>query len=198
MRLLQGRDVGPQDDESGPRTVVVNESLARAYFGEENPIGRRISIGREARRQRLEIVGVVADAKYQRLQEAPRRIAYLSLRQFHEFIGGGNLVASVRTAGAPSAVAGVVRREVRALDPAVPIRMETVADRIRESLVTERVLAILGVVLGGIALLIAAAGLYGLMAHMNYRQSVIGESAIGIGNRQNRGIAVTLSGDPTV
>jgi predicted permease len=170
-RLLQGRDFGPADDESGPRTVIINESLARAFFPHQNRLGRRISIGRHAARRNLEIVGVVQDAKYQRLQEPTRRIAYVPYRQFPEFAGGSNLVAEVRVAAASTAVADAIRRQIRALDRAVPVRLETVTDRIRESLVKERVLAIMSAVLGGVALLLASAGLYGLMAYTVSRRT---------------------------
>jgi predicted permease len=170
MRLLQGRDVAWQDDRASRRVVVINESLARAHFPGENPLGRRISIGLAAERQTLEIVGVVQDAKYQFLQEPVRRIAYVPGSQ-HPEDDDENAVASVRIAGDPAAVIDAMRRAIRTLDRTVPIQFETVEHRIRESLVTERVLAILGAALGVIALVLACAGLYGLMVHVVERRT---------------------------
>jgi ABC-type antimicrobial peptide transport system permease subunit len=82
-----------------------------------------------------------------------------------------NLFAEVRTSGRLASVAESIRREIGALDPAVPIRMETVADRIRESLVTERVIAILAATLGITALVLACAGLYGMLAYAVSRRT---------------------------
>ena len=69
MRLLRGRDFAGTDTAASTRVVIVNESLARRFFPNVDPIGRVISIGRNERRRNLEIVGLVRDAKYQTLQE---------------------------------------------------------------------------------------------------------------------------------
>ena len=108
------------------------------------------------------------DAKYQTLQEPPRRIAYLPISQ--ENIDR-NLFAEVRPVGRLSSIVERVRSETRALDAGVPIRIETVADRIRESLVKERVMAVLASGLGVTALALACAGLYGLLAYAVSRQA---------------------------
>lgn len=167
--ILQGRDFGPHDNESGLKAAIVNESLARYFFPGGTPIGRRISIGRDESRQDLEVVGVVKDAKYQYLQEPPRRIAYLPYLQLPEFLAANNLVAEVRTTA--SATADAIRREARALDAAVPVEMETLAARIDESLIKERVIAAISAFLAAIALILACAGLYGLMAYTVARRT---------------------------
>ena len=115
-RLLQGRDFGPGDTGTGTRVAIVNDALARRFFPGQNPIGRRISIGRNASRRDLQIVGLVQDTKYQRLQEAPRSIAYLPHTQLAEFTAGTNLVAEVRAAGPAATVAANVRHAAQALD----------------------------------------------------------------------------------
>jgi ABC-type antimicrobial peptide transport system permease subunit len=107
----------------------------------------------------------VSDAKYQRLQEVTRSIAYLPWAQLSEMKVGVNLVAEMRAAGGTAAVSESSKREVRALDAAVPVRIETVTDRIDASLVTERVIAVLAVVLGLSALTLACAGLFGLLSY---------------------------------
>jgi predicted lysophospholipase L1 biosynthesis ABC-type transport system permease subunit len=151
--------------------VAINESLARRFFQDRNPIGRRISIGLHRSRRDLEIVAVVSDAKYQRLQEEPRSVAYLPWGQLGEMAAGVNLHAEVRTAGSAGSIAQQMRGEVRALDPHVPMRIETMDDRIRQSLVRERVTAFLAASLGAAALALACAGLYGLLAYAVSRQS---------------------------
>jgi putative ABC transport system permease protein len=168
MRLLHGRDFSHLDNASSQKVVIVNESLARRFFQDQNPIGRQIGIGRDAKRQNLEIVGVVSDAKYQTLKEPARRIAYFPVAQQGL---DRNLYAEVRAAVPASSIVDSIRREVRALDGRVPLRIESVTDRIRESLVTERVIATLASALGLVALVLACTGLYGLLAYAVSRQT---------------------------
>ena len=170
-RLVEGRDFGPRDNPAAPRTAIVNQALARAFFAGRNPLGRHISIGRAVSRQNLEIVGVVRDSKYQRLQEPGRRIAYLPYQQVPELQAGANLVLEARTAGPSAAVVEAIRREARNLDRRVSLRFETLEERVRESLVAERAVASIAAFLGGVALLLASAGLYGLMAYAVARRA---------------------------
>src|SRR5262249_39657197 len=170
-RLLAGRGFAWRDRNGSPRVVVVNESLARRAFGNQNPIGHRITIGLDPARRDLEIVGLVQDAKYQRLQEAMQAIAYLPYEQVPEFVAGNNLVAEVRTIGRPAAAIDAVRYAVRALTPPSPIEVRTLSSRIDDSLVRERLIAIIAVVLAVFALVLSCAALYGLMAHMVARRT---------------------------
>ena len=124
-------------------------------------------MGRNKNRRDLQVVGIVRDAKYQRLQEATRSIAYVPYTQQPV----ENLFAEVRAAGSLVPVVEHMRREVRALDAVVPMRIETVADRIRESLVTERVIAMLATALGLAAVVLACAGLYGMLAYAVTRRT---------------------------
>ena len=169
--LLRGRDFGPQDGASAPRTTIVNEAVARAFFPGQDPIGHRIGLGREASRQALEIVGVVKDAKYQRLQEPTRRIAYLPFLQSADSLKGVELVAEVRTTLPAAAMVETIRKQVRGIDRAIPLRFETLSDRIHDTLTTERVVAVVSAVLGAVALLLATASLYGLMAYTVTRRT---------------------------
>ena len=106
MTLLRGRDIADSDIRTAMPVAVVNEALAGRFFPGQDPIGRQITIGRDNSRQTLQIVGVVSDAKYQRLQEEPRSVAYLPwLQQRVE-----NMFLELR-AGSPAAVAEAVRRE---------------------------------------------------------------------------------------
>lgn len=170
MHVLSGRDFSERDTSTAPRVVIVNHSLARKAFGTQNPIGRTISIGKNATRKNLEVIGVVQDAKYQRLQETPRSIAYLPCAQLFEYLQGTNLVSEIR--GAPgSDVRQAVIREIRAIDRIATVRLETVDQRVSMSLVKERVMALLATLLGVSALALACAALYGLMAYAVSRQT---------------------------
>jgi putative ABC transport system permease protein len=168
--LLRGRDFDSRDREGAARAVIVNESLATAYFPGRDPIGRTLSIGLHAARQNLIILGVIQDARYQSLHEPPLRIAYFPLAQTPER-RGANLIAAIRVQGSPAALADAVRGAIRSIDANVPLRIETMSDRIRESLVTERVVAVISAFLGLAALVLAAAGLYGLLAYTVSRRS---------------------------
>jgi putative ABC transport system permease protein len=174
MRLRRGRDFADGDTAATPRVAIVNEALARRFFPGQDPIGRRITIGRTASRKDLEIIGLVQDAKYRTMQEPQRNIAYLSIAQVEDVTSGRDLFAEVRTANL-AATAAQARQMVRALDARVPVRAETVADRIRESTLTERVMAILAAALGATALVLACASLYGLLAYgVSRRRGEIG------------------------
>jgi ABC-type antimicrobial peptide transport system permease subunit len=168
MLLLQGRDF--VDSDATARVVIINETLARSTFPGKNPIGHRISIGRVAARRDLDIVGVVQDSKYQRLQEPVRRIAYMPFAQVESLLVGQNLIAEVRVDDGRE-MRSAVLQAVRAMDPLVPVRIDTIDGRIRESLVRERVMAMLAAALGGAALLLACAAVYGLLSYTVTRRS---------------------------
>ena len=171
MRIIRGRDFTRQDSASSPRVVIVNDSLARRFFGGVEPLGHVITMGRNQARRSFEVIAVVSDAKYQRLQEPNRSIAYLPRDQMAASLGGRNLFAEVRSAAGLAAVAETLQREVRALDARVPMRVETVSDRIRQSVVRERVTTLLAAGLGLAALALACAALYGLLAYAVSRQA---------------------------
>jgi ABC-type antimicrobial peptide transport system permease subunit len=162
--LRRGRTFAETDTASTPRIVIVNETLARQYFRGEDPIGHRISIGKAGSRKDLDIVGVVQDAKYRTLQEPARSIAYLPIAQAEDVTTGRDLFAEVRATNL-TAAAAAARTAVRSLDPRVPVHIETIDDRIRESTLNERLIAALTTALGIVALVLACTGLYGLLAY---------------------------------
>jgi ABC-type antimicrobial peptide transport system permease subunit len=184
IRILHGRDFGAQDAASATRVAAINESFALRFFGGQDPIGRRVSIGLNENRRNLEIVAVVSDAKYQRLEETPLSIAYVPRAQATDILAG-NLYAQVRATGTLVPLRESVRRAVREVDPRVPLRVETVDDRIRHSLVRERVTTLIAAGLGITALVLACAALYGLLAYTVSRQTYeIGlRIALGAGRR---------------
>jgi predicted permease len=170
-RLLQGRDFTEGDHAKSRPVAIVNQSLSRAFFHDANPIGRSITMGREGSLRVVEIVGVVADVKFRELTEPTRRVAFLPIAQIAGSVAGENLFAEVRIAGPAGPAIDRVRSEIRQLDRAVPLRIQTVTDRIRASLVRERTTAALASALGLAALALACAGLYGLLAYSVSRQT---------------------------
>ncbi len=161
--LVAGRDFSPRDDQQAPRVAVINESMARRFFGNENPIGRRFGLSNGE----VEIIGVVKDAKYRNLREQERPMFYLSFAQPGSDRGQMTLI--VRTTGEQTdvaAIAAAMQREARALDPVMPMfQAETLTRQMDASLVRERLVATLSSAFGMLALVLACIGLYGLMAY---------------------------------
>ena len=157
--LLAGRDFSFQD-QGHPRVAIINQTMARYYFGNASPIGRHVIFDGDD--QPYEIVGVVADAKYMEIREATWRTIYLST--FQESWVGSNFV--LRTSIAPASVESDVRRTVRDLLKTVPItRVTTLADQVDASIVPERLIALLSGLFGALGAVLAAVGLYGLLAY---------------------------------
>jgi predicted permease len=162
--LLAGRDFGPQDTRQSPLVAVISESMARRFFGAENPIGRRFGIAYPVRCCPMEIIGVVKDAKYISLRQESRPMFYRPFAQANTSMGQMTLV--VRTAGDTAPIAAAVQREARALDPGMPrFEVEPLAAQLDASLTQERLVATLASVFGLLALLLACIGLYGVMAY---------------------------------
>jgi macrolide transport system ATP-binding/permease protein len=156
--LLSGREFTRADDESAPLVAIVNRTMMTRYWGGQDPIGRRLQVkGRWAR-----VVGVAADAKYESMREAPRPFFYVPLRQ--DFVQGPAL--NIRTNQAlPSMLAALVR-EVHALDANLALyEMITLQEQVNRSTSPQLVAVTLVSILGGLALLLAGVGLYGVMSY---------------------------------
>jgi predicted permease len=163
--LVAGRDFSAGDTEGRPAVAVINASMAAASFGRENPLGRHLRMGRGAESRSIEVIGVVRDSVYQRLQEEPRRVVYVPYMQRPQMLNRTTLYAEVRTAEG-GAIGEALQAAIRGLDATAPIRIETVRRRIDESLVQERLLTVIAAFLGGVSLLLACGALGGLMSHM--------------------------------
>ena len=159
--LLLGRDIDSHDILAAQKSMVVNETFARRYFGNENPVGRRVGTSEGV--YQWEIVGVVKDSKYTALGEEPVRMMYVP-----EMPGpwASRTVVHLRTAGDATALTSALRRKVHELDPAATIfDVHSVADELDRSLLRERLVGTLTGLFGGLALALAAIGLYGLMSY---------------------------------
>jgi predicted permease len=164
--LLLGREFSAQDTPESPKVVIVNHSLARHFIGAESPLGKRITLENY---KDLEIVGVVADAKYRDLKEAAPLTAYIPYSQYDQL---GQRILCVRATGATGALVATIRQEVRNLDPNLPVfNVKTFAEQINESVSQERLVALLSSFFGLFALLLASLGLYGVMAYSVARRT---------------------------
>ncbi len=163
MTILRGRGLTVHDGENAPRVAVINETFARYYFGDENPLGRRFGLGPETSGQ-IEIVGVVKDAKYNSLREPALRTYYVPYFQYSDRWGGTTF--QIRTAADPTGVIAAIRQAAREIDANLPLyNVKTLAKQVDESLAQERLIGAVSSFFGLLALLLAAIGLYGIMAY---------------------------------
>jgi predicted permease len=165
MPLLLGRGIPERDGAATPRVAVINETLARAYFPKESPVGRHFRMGKED----FEIVGVVRDSKINGIRESTPPAVFISYESPFDFI---KFAVEVRSVGNPGAGAGAIRRAVSDVDANVPIfEMKTEEQAVDDFLSTDRVFAGLSAILGAVALLLAAIGLYGVRAYAVARRT---------------------------
>ncbi len=159
IETLRGRGFTDRDRASSVPVVVVNDELARSFWPGETPLGRRLRVQGDERE--YEVVGVVRTGKYHTLGEAPRPFFYRAAGQ----IGLGSPTLVARVEGKPAAALEAIRRTVRRVDPALVLSgLETMTQSISGSLLLVRAGAVLFGLFGLLGLVLAAVGVYGLIA----------------------------------
>ncbi len=161
--LVSGRDFTAQDSETAPQVAILSETMARFFFGNENPIGKRFNAMGGAGFP-LEIVGVAKDAKLGTPRDQ-RGAWYFPYRQNARFLRLNWRIA-LRTNGEPTALTASVNQALRELDPSLPVlRFTTIEKQLNRVLAQERLLAALAGFFGVLAALLACLGLYGVIAY---------------------------------
>jgi predicted permease len=171
-RLLAGRDFTPADREGSAPVAVINESLAKRFFGGTSAVGRQLKYDGPGGGLDVQVVGVVEDAVYRSLREGGEATLYVAVRQQPDV----PLTFVVRSDGAPAALVRPVGALLADAAPGAVFRFRTLSDQVAASLLRERLLATLAGFFGGLALLLAVLGLYGTVAYSVARRS----SEIGI------------------
>ncbi len=164
--VLRGRTFAEADRAGTPAVAVVSREAARRLWPGQDPLGRRISTGGPAGPW-AEVVGVVDDLQAGRLGEAPSPFVYFPHAQ--SFSAGANLL--VRTSGDPGAALGAVRRELRALDPDLPLMGATELRTMIAVQTPQRLIATFLSAFGAVGLVLAAVGLYGVVAYLVARRT---------------------------
>jgi predicted permease len=168
LPIVLGRALGPQDTEKSPKVAVINETMARLFFPNGSPIGRRFGVGQPERSGDIEIVGVAKDAKYESLREKPQAAAYYPYTQSFGYLG--NL--EVRFSGDLRGIVPEVRRAIGEVNRDLPITgVMTLAEQVDESLVVQKLIARLSSFFGGLALLLASIGIYGILSYAVARRT---------------------------
>jgi predicted permease len=166
--IVNGRAFAARDDATAPKVVIINEAAARKYFPNANPVGQRFGSSIENSGQ-LEVVGVLRDVKYSSLRDEAPPTMYVPYMQTRV----GSPVFEVRTAGGASAgVMGSIREATRQIDPNLPLTdVSTQIEQVERRFAQEKLFAQAYTLFGGLALLLASIGLFGLMSYSVSRRT---------------------------
>jgi predicted permease len=161
--LIAGRFFTDDDRRDRPKVVLVNETAARMYWLGESPVGRRIGVGQGGFSDGAEVVGIVGDVRYSTIEGDPGPFVYLPLSQSHR----AGVLLVVRSQLGTGALVSAISREVRDLDPNLPLTtIKTMSDRVGDAMWRTRVASWLLSGFGALALLLTAIGVFGVMAQL--------------------------------
>ncbi|HKY06242.1 MAG TPA: ABC transporter permease, partial [Blastocatellia bacterium] len=201
--LLKGRDFTGRDTASSPAVVIINETMANRFWPGEDPLGKQLRLAGDSiesmAARPLEVIGVARDSKYRTMNEEPTPHIYIPFEQDYE----PSMTLLVRTAGDPSRMMGAVRGELQQIDKDPQAFFpRTMREHTGVALAPGRIAATLFAVFGGLALMLAVIGLYGLVSYsVSQRTREIGiRMALGADRREiiklvvGRGILLTAAG----
>jgi len=164
--IVMGRDFNERDVANPEGSAIINETAAKKYWPNENPIGQRLGQNLEDS-GKTEIIGVIRDTKYDTVRDAAPATMYTPIRP-----GTRSLTVMVRTAGEPASLTETVRTAMRQVDPDVPMTgVTTQSDQVEARFAQERLFALAYSLFGALALLLACIGLFGLMSYSVSRRT---------------------------
>jgi len=193
--LVSGREFTRTDNETAPLAAIVDETMVRRYWRGEDPLGRRLQVNGRW----MQVVGVAKASKYRNLLETPAPFFYVPLRQNFSPLG----VLQIRTGQGPALMTTTLVREIHALDLSLaPGEVITMREQVERTTSSQRVAGALLMVFGGLALALAAIGLYGVMSSIVAQSSreLALRMALGAGRSEmlrlvmSRGLTLTASG----
>ena len=174
--FIAGGDFNEKDNLSSPKVMIIGESAARDFFGSANPIGKTIALNKQGQpdeKEAYQVIGVVKDAKYSQINEGPTKTVYLSSAQ--DANPAADIRYEVRTDGPMDALTPSIRWAVVEQNRDISLEFRSFEVMVNESLVQPRVVALLSLTFGGLALLLAMVGLYGVTAYsVTRRRAEIG------------------------
>jgi putative ABC transport system permease protein len=178
IALRRGRDFDAHDTEDAPQVALINETTARRFFPGEDPLGKVVWLGPpenllpppepgfDNHFPRRTIVGIVADVKGSNLTRAAEAEVYAPYQQNKREGWSNAMMLTVRADGSPAALMGAIRAQVRALDPDQPVtNVATMDERLSNSMSQSRFSTLMLGLFAGVALLLAAVGIYGVVAY---------------------------------
>jgi putative ABC transport system permease protein len=191
--ILAGRDINSSDRGGAPKVVIVNEAFAKKFFKGESPLGKTFTVGRPGMPDTAtyEIVGLAANAKYASLREPPPPTMYTAWAQSDT--ASSAAIITLRVNGAADSYRGTALQAVESVHKEAVVNFRTFEEDIRAAVIQERLVASLSAFFGGLALLLAAIGLYGVMSYsVARRRNEIG-IRMALGAAPNKVMRLVLS-----